>query len=236
MTVADLPYQDVNMDQTSNFDRTDPAIGASVIAHGLRTHYLEAGEGEPVLLLHGSGPGVSAWENWAEIVPIMARHRRVLAIDIPGFGATERKADSQYDMTFWVDHVLAFMDALGIAQAPLVGNSFGGMVAMAAALRQPQRISALVLMGSAAGDVPMSQAHKLASVYDGSIKKLEEILKIFPFNPTVLTPEMLQRRYAQSTSPEAKKSPHPVPVVTNEQGERFFRMSSEAELAQLPGR
>jgi 2-hydroxy-6-oxo-octa-2,4-dienoate hydrolase len=175
----------------------------------------------------------SAWENWAEVIPMMAQHRRVIALDIPGFGATERKADSQYDMDFWVDHLFAFMDALGIVQAPLVGNSFGGMVAMAASVRDPARVSALILMGSAAGDVPMSEAHKLASVYDGTIEKLEEILRIFPFDPAVLTPDMLQRRHAQSSNPEAKKSPHPVPVVRNENGESVFRITPESELQTI---
>ncbi|WP_176595025.1 MULTISPECIES: alpha/beta fold hydrolase [Sphingobium] len=221
------------MDQGKSFDPRNPAAGASIVADGLRTHYLDAGRGEPIILLHGSGPGVSAWENWAGLIPVMAQHRRVIALDIPGFGATERKADGQYDMDFWVGHLFAFMDALGIASTPLVGNSFGGMVAMAASLRDSSRTSALILMGSAAGDIPMSEAHKLASVYDGTIEKLEEILRIFPFDPALLTPEMLKRRHAQSIDPEAKKSPHPVPVVKNDQGETVFRVSSEAELEAI---
>jgi 2-hydroxy-6-oxo-octa-2,4-dienoate hydrolase len=218
------------MDQTVAFDPADPAAGRSVAAAGLRTHYLEAGSGAPLILLHGSGPGVSAWENWAEVIPALARRRRVIAPDIPGFGATERRTDGQYDMAFWVDHLLAFMDTLGIVSAPLVGNSFGGMLAMAASLRDSARVERLVLMGSAAGDIPMSEAHKLASRYNGTREKLAEILRLFPFDPTVLTEEMLDRRYAVSVQPDAKKSPHPVPTVENDRGERVFRMSSEAEL------
>lgn len=221
------------MSLPGGFNVDDPAAGLQVDAMGLRTHYIEAGEGAPIILLHGSGPGVSAWENWAAVLPAMAQYRRVIALDMPGFGATQRKADGAYDMAFWVEHLFAFMDALGIVAAPLVGNSFGGMVAMAAALRDPARVSAMILMGSAAGDVPMSEAHKLASVYDGSIEKLEEILRIFPFDPAYLTPPMLARRHAQTRDPEAKKSPHPVPVVTNEAGEKVFRMASETDLATI---
>ncbi|CCA94013.1 alpha/beta fold hydrolase [Novosphingobium sp. PP1Y] len=221
------------MDQAKSFDPADPVAGLSVVAGGLRTHYIELGEGDPIILLHGSGPGVSAWENWAQVLPVMARYRRVIAIDIPGFGSTERKADGQYDMDFWVGHLFAFMDALNLAAVPLVGNSFGGMVAMAASLRDPARVSGMVLMGSAAGDVPMSEAHKLASVYDGSIEKLQEILRIFPFDPAQLTPEMLKRRHAQSIDPEAKKNPHPVPVVENDQGEKVFRTTPEEELGAI---
>lgn len=222
-----------SMSLPGGFNVDDPAAGLQVDAMGLRTHYIEMGEGAPIILLHGSGPGVSAWENWATVLPAMAQYRRVIAVDMPGFGATQRKADGVYDMAFWVDHLFAFMDALEITAAPLVGNSFGGMVAMAAALRDPSRVSAMILMGSAAGDVPMSEAHKLASVYDGSIEKLEEILRIFPFDPAYLTTPMLARRHAHTRDPEAKKSPHPVPVVTNEAGEKVFRMASETDLATI---
>lgn len=221
------------MDKLGSFDPADPAAGKSVSAGGLQTHYIEHGSGAPILLLHGSGPGVSAWENWAEVIPELAQHRRVLAMDIPGFGATERKPDGEYDMDFWVDHLFAFMDATGVISAPIVGNSFGGMLAMAASLRDASRIERLVLMGSAAGDIPMSEAHKLASRYDGSREQLAQILRLFPFDPAVLTPEMLDRRYAVSTQVGAKKSPHPVPTVENENGDRVFRMSSEAELEKI---
>ena len=221
------------MDETASFDPANPAAGKSVVAAGLRTHYLEAGSGKPLVLLHGSGPGVSAWENWAEVIPDLAARLRVIAPDIPGFGATERRADGEYDMAFWVDHLFAFMDALGVESAAVVGNSFGGMVAMAASLRDPERIDQLILMGSAAGDVPLSEAHKLASGYDGSREYLMRILSLFPYDPAMFTPEMLDRRYEASVRPTAQKSPHPVPTVLNEAGERVFRMSSDAELQAI---
>lgn len=220
------------MDQLS-FDPANPAAGQSVVAAGLRTHYLEAGSGEPLLLLHGSGPGVSAWENWAEVIPALASRRRVLAPDIPGFGATESKPDDEYGMEFWIDHLFAFMDAVGVTAAPIVGNSFGGMLAMAASVRDSRRIERLVLMGSAAGDVPMSEAHKLAARYGGSREELERILRLFPFDPDFVTPEMVDRRYEASVRPAAQRAPHPVATVLNEKGERVFRMTSEAVLAAV---
>ena len=70
---------------------SDPEIGKSVIAAGLKTNYLEAGEGEPVILIHGSGPGVTAYANWRFTIPPLAQKYRVLAPDIAGFGYTERK-------------------------------------------------------------------------------------------------------------------------------------------------
>ena len=221
------------MDQTNGFDPSNPAVGRSVVAGGLRTHFLEAGSGEPLVLLHGSGPGVSAWENWAEVIPGLSRRRRVLAPDIPGFGATEKKPDGEYGMDFWVDHLFAFMEAVGAARAPIVGNSFGGMVAMAASVRDPGRVERLVLMGSAAGDVPMSEAHKLAARYDGSREQLERILRIFPCDPDVLTPEMVDRRYEASVRPGAQQAPHKITPKSTGEREAMIKATPEAELEKI---
>lgn len=221
------------MDQSISFDPADPSAGRTVVAAGLRTHYLEAGSGEPLVLLHGSGPGVSAWENWAEVIPALARRRHVLAPDIPGFGATERKPDGDYGMEFWVDHLFAFMDAVGVTAAPVVGNSFGGMLAMAASVRDPRRIERLVLMGSAAGDVPMSEAHKLAARYDGSREQLERILRLFPFDPALLTPEMVDRRYAASIRPGSQQATHKIAPAPGEEREAVIKATPEEKLAAI---
>lgn len=221
------------MDMPIGFDPADPAAGQSVVAAGLRTHYLEAGGGAPLVLLHGSGPGVSAWENWAGVIPALARRRRVLAPDIPGFGATESKPDGEYGMGFWVDHLFAFMDAVGVTEAAIVGNSFGGMLAIAASLRDSRRIERLVLMGSAAGDVPMSEAHKLAARYDGSRGELERILRLFPFDPALLTAEMIDRRYKASVRPGAQQATHKITPTRNGHGEAVIKATPEAELAAI---
>ena len=128
----------------------NPEIGNSVIANGIRTNYHDqgAGKGSPVLLIHGSGPGVTAWANWRLTMPALATNFRVLAPDMVGFGYTERPAGVQYNMENWVSHILGFMDALGIEKAHVVGNSFGGGLALALAIRAPQRVDRLVLMGS----------------------------------------------------------------------------------------
>lgn len=216
----------------ASFNPADPTAGAAVEAVGLRTHYLEAGSGDPLILLHGSGPGVSAWENWAEVIPSLARERRVLAPDIPGFGATESKPDGEYGMDFWVEHLFGFMDAVDASQASIVGNSFGGMVGMAASVRAPERVRRLVLMGSAAGDVPMSEAHKLAARYDGTRDALEEILRLFPFDQRVLTPEMVDRRYQASLRPGSQKATHKIAPATEDE-EPVIKATPESELAQV---
>jgi 2-hydroxy-6-oxonona-2,4-dienedioate hydrolase len=86
-------------------------------------HYEEAGTGHPVILLHGSGPGATGWNNFSHNIEPLARRFRVLAPDMPGWGASDECTPDRLDH---VDAALQFMDALGIDRAAFVGNSMGG--------------------------------------------------------------------------------------------------------------
>jgi pimeloyl-ACP methyl ester carboxylesterase len=114
----------------------------TVVADGLRTFYLEAGEGPPVLLLHGLGA------TNASFLPTLwdlARDHRVLAPDLPGFGDTD-KPIRRYDSRFFARWARAFMDAAGVQRADVVGNSMGGRVAIELGLEAPERVDRLVLL------------------------------------------------------------------------------------------
>src|SRR4051794_10020121 len=74
-------------------------IGESVAAGGIRTNYLDAGQGAPVVLIHGSGPGVTAYANWRLTIPDLAARFRVLAPDMAGFGSSDKPGD--YGMKLW---------------------------------------------------------------------------------------------------------------------------------------
>lgn len=111
-----------------------------------RIHYYEAGEGHPVVLLHGSGAGATGWSNFRPNIEALGAGHRVLAVDMPGWG----ESDTQTAET-GRDHVAAlidFLDATGVQKAALVGNSMGGMTAISAAVRHPERVSHLVTMGA----------------------------------------------------------------------------------------
>jgi 2-hydroxy-6-oxo-octa-2,4-dienoate hydrolase len=79
-------------------------VGKSVKAFDIDTNYHEAGTGDVVILLHGSGPGVSAWTNWRRVMPALSTIFRVLASDMAGFGYTERRDDLTYDIKLWVNN------------------------------------------------------------------------------------------------------------------------------------
>ena len=127
---------------------TTVAEPRTIDAGGIATSYLEAGSGEPVLMLHGSGPGVSATANWQYTIGPLSQRFHVLAPDIVGFGATERSEDVVYSLRTWTDHVWAFLDAHNITRTAIVGNSLGGRIALQMATDAPDRISRMVLMGS----------------------------------------------------------------------------------------
>ena len=105
---------------------TNPELGQTISAAGIATNVHDLGAGFPVLLIHGSGPGVSAYANWRLVMPELAKQARVIAPDMIGFGFTERPAGQAYNMDVWVAQAIGVLDALGIEQTDLVGNSFGG--------------------------------------------------------------------------------------------------------------
>jgi 2-hydroxymuconate-semialdehyde hydrolase len=180
---------------------TNPEIGKTVVANGIQTNYHDVGDGPPVLLIHGSGPGVTGWANWRLTIPALAQRFRVLAPDMVGFGYTERAADVQYNMETWVSHIIGFMDALGIERAHVVGNSFGGGLALALAIRAPQRVERLVLMGSAGVSFPITEGLDRVWGYTPSLANMRGMLDVFAFNRNLLNEDLARMRYEASIRP-----------------------------------
>ncbi|WP_066266841.1 alpha/beta fold hydrolase [Hydrogenophaga palleronii] len=180
---------------------TNPEIGRSVMAAGIRTNLHDMGTGSPVLMIHGSGPGVSAWANWRLSMPVLARHFRVVAPDMVGFGFSDRPQGHAYTMDNWVAQAVGVLDALEIERADLLGNSFGGALALALAIRHPQRVRRLVLMGSVG--VPFDITPGLEAVwgYEPSLTAMRALLDVFAHNPALATDELAQLRYEASVRP-----------------------------------
>jgi 2-hydroxy-6-oxo-octa-2,4-dienoate hydrolase len=209
-------------------------VGQSVDAFGIRTNYHERGTGTPVILLHGSGPGVSAWTNWRRVLPIFAEHFRVLAPDMAGFGFTERRESLAYDIKLWVKHLIGFMDALGIQKAHLVGNSFGGSLSLAAALRFPDRFERLTLMGTPCGKFNMTPGLRAGWFYEPSLENMRAVMTLFPFDQSVITDELVRERYATSLIPGAQEGLRRLLVKPNEEGETPLSGMPEEAVAGLP--
>jgi pimeloyl-ACP methyl ester carboxylesterase len=171
----------------------------TIDAGGVETSYLEAGTGETVLMLHGSGPGVSALANWQRNIPALGQRFHVLAPDIVGFGTTERPEDIVYSLRTWTDHVWAFMDAHGIDKARIVGNSLGGRIALQMATDQPDRIAKMVLMGTPGVGMTPTEGLAALRAYEPSHKAMRELLRnYFAVDPAMITDELVKIRYEAS--------------------------------------
>ena len=179
----------------------NPEIGKSIIADGIQTNYHDVGTGAPVLLIHGSGPGVTGWANWRVTIPALAEKFRVIAPDMVGFGYTERPPEVQYNMQTWVRHILGFMDALGIEKAHIVGNSFGGGLALALAIEAPHRVNRLVLMGSAGLPFTLTDGLDRVWGYTPSIENMHGLLDLFAFDRSRVNQELAKMRYEASIRP-----------------------------------
>jgi len=171
----------------------------TIDAGGIETSYLEAGFGETVVMLHGSGPGVSAQANWQRNIPTLAQRFHVLAPDIVGFGTTERPEDIVYSLRTWTDHIWAFMDARGIEKARVIGNSLGGRIALQMATDQPDRITKMVLMGTPGAGMTPSEGLAALRAYEPSHDAMRELLRnYFAVDPAMITDELVKIRYEAS--------------------------------------
>ncbi|WP_035759297.1 alpha/beta fold hydrolase [Granulicoccus phenolivorans] len=117
---------------------------------GTHVHYNEAGEGHPLILIHGSGPGATGWSNFSPNIAELAKDFRVFAIDLPGWGKSSPRPAAEYNHP---EVVSQFITALDLGAVALVGNSMGGMVSLAMAARHPEQVSHLITMGPGSGGV-----------------------------------------------------------------------------------
>lgn len=215
----------------------NPEIGTRLRTGSFETNVHDVGGGAPVLLLHGSGPGVSAWANWRLLLPVLAQNRRVIAPDLLGFGTTERPLDatdsSHYRMHIWVQQAIDLLDALQIEQTDLIGNSFGGALALGLAIQHPQRVRRLVLMGSVG--VPFAITPGLDAVwgYQPSIDNMRALLDIFAFDRTLVTDELAQLRYQASIRPGFQESFGAMFPAPRQRGVDAM-VSAEADIRALP--
>jgi 2-hydroxymuconate-semialdehyde hydrolase len=215
---------------------TNPEIGKSITVGGIATNYIEAGDAAnpPLILIHGSGPGVTAFANWRGVIPDFAQKFHCFAPDTLGFGYTDFPADIQgFDMERWVAHLVGFMDGLGIAKAHFIGNSYGGALTLALAARHPDRVDRIVLMGAAGLNFPLTEGLDTVWGYQPSLDAMRDLMKTFAHDPALVKEEIVQSRYDASIRPgaqEAFSSLFPAPR------QRWLAAlaTDEAKLAALP--
>jgi len=187
--------------KTQMITNENPELAKRISANGINTNYHDIGNGSPVLLIHGSGPGVSAWANWRKVLPILGNSFRVVAPDMVGFGFTERPVDTRYCLDTWVEQSVGLLDALSIDQIDVVGNSFGGAVALALAIRHPARVRRLVLMGSVGVHFTLTEGLDAVWGYTPSFENMRRIMDYFTWDKTLIDDDLTQLRYEASIRP-----------------------------------
>jgi 4,5:9,10-diseco-3-hydroxy-5,9,17-trioxoandrosta-1(10),2-diene-4-oate hydrolase len=177
-----------------------------------RLHYHEAGPADAptVVMLHGGGPGASAWSNFGRNLPVFATSFRTILVDQPGFGHSDKPEITGQYFTFAADAVLGLLDKLGIEKAHLVGNSLGGGTAVRFALRHPGRAARLVLM--APGGLSLNvfspdptegikKLYAFAAPPGPSKEKLAEFLRTLVFDQSLVTDELVAERFQPASDP-----------------------------------
>jgi pimeloyl-ACP methyl ester carboxylesterase len=188
---------------------TNPEIGKSVTANTIRTNYIEVGDPThpPLILIHGSGPGVTAFANWNGVIPTLAEHFHIFAPDMVGFGYTDcPESLTEITLDTWVSHIAGFMDAVGIASARFIGNSFGGALTVALAARHPEKVDKIVLMGAAGLPFPISDGLAKVWGYQPSAQAMRDLMETFAFNPALVTEAIVESRYQASIRPGAQEA------------------------------
>lgn len=161
-------------------------------------NYHDQGQGAPILLIHGSGPGVTAWANWRGVIPELSRQARVIAPDMLGFGYTRCPAEMPLAPDAWVGQLVGLLDALEVPRVSVVGNSFGGAIALALAHRHPQRVERLVLMGAVGVSFPISAGLEKVWGYQPSLQAMRELMGVFAYDQGLINDDLVRMRYQAS--------------------------------------
>jgi len=171
--------------------------------------YHEAGEGPVLLLLHGSGPGVTGWRNFRGNLAVYAEHFRCLVLEFPGFGVSDDFGG--HPMLDAQDVVPAFVDALGLDRVDIIGNSMGGGVGINFAINHPDRIGKLVTIGGIGTNIYSpgpSEGIRLLQEFteDPTRQRLVDWLNSMVYDPALVTETLIDERWELATDPETLAS------------------------------
>ncbi|MGW5437937.1 alpha/beta fold hydrolase [Nocardia asteroides] len=166
--------------------------------------YHEAGDGPPLLLLHGSGPGVTGWRNFRGNLAVFAEKFRCLVLEFPGFGVSDDFGG--HPMVTALEAVVRFVDALGLDTVDIIGNSMGGGVALNYAIAHPERVGKVVTIGGIGKNIfspGPGEGIKLLQEFteEPSRERLIQWLHAMVYDPAMVTEELIEERWTQATDP-----------------------------------
>jgi 4,5:9,10-diseco-3-hydroxy-5,9,17-trioxoandrosta-1(10),2-diene-4-oate hydrolase len=170
----------------------------------------EVGAGLPLVMLHGGGPGASAWSNFGPSLGRFADQFRTLLVDQPGFGESDKPEIDGHFFTFAADKLAAFLDELGIDKVHLLGNSLGGGTAVRFALSYPKRVGRLILMGPGGLSLNIfspdptegiKRLYEFGAPPGPSKEKMAAFISTMVADQSLVTDELVEQRFASATAP-----------------------------------
>ena len=175
---------------------------------GLQTHFLESGDGDPVVLLHGGEFGASAEISWEKAIPALARHFRVLAPDMLGFGGSAKVVDFTDGRGMRIRHIARFCEVLGVDSAHFVGNSMGAINLLTDLTSEHPMLpvrSAVAICGG--GEIQKNRHTTALYDYDATFEAMRAIVEALFSDPAYPADEAyVRRRYESSIAPGAWES------------------------------
>jgi pimeloyl-ACP methyl ester carboxylesterase len=195
----------------------------SINVAGVLTHYLEAGEGPILVLIHGGGSGADAQGNWVQCLPAYAANFRTIAVDMPGFGRSERPDPSGYDygQKNRNRHMIDFIEAIaGGQKINLIGNSMGGATALGVAIARPDLLKKLVLMGAAGLDINNPDpAPKVAlGSYDYTIEGMRKLMGVLAGSRFEIDERLAAYRHALTMEPGSREAMAAIHAALDREG------------------
>ncbi len=187
----------------------DNIVSNFVMVNGIRTHFVEAGSGDPLVLVHGAGPGASGWSGWRETIPFLARHFNVYAIDTLGFGYTDKPTNIIYSDQASVDHLAGFIDVMCLGKVLLCGNSRGAYIAAKYMVDHPDRVRRLAMVSSGSLAAAMGvdrKPHQMGGVkalesYDGTPESMRSFMQIIVADWSKITDDLIESRIKVASLP-----------------------------------
>jgi 2-hydroxy-6-oxonona-2,4-dienedioate hydrolase/4,5:9,10-diseco-3-hydroxy-5,9,17-trioxoandrosta-1(10),2-diene-4-oate hydrolase len=192
-----------------------PQTGKAVKIAGKTIFYHETGKGEPLMLLHGGGPGASGLSNYSRNVEALSTRYRLIIPDLPGYGRSHKEPIPGPRFMAYAEAMVGLMDHLGLKTSHVVGNSLGGGAAIKMALEFPDRVARLILMGPAglmtAHSLILTEGARMIFEYyageGGTREKMDKFIRLMIYDASNLTPELLEQRYQASIEPELLANP-----------------------------
>ena len=171
-----------------------------------KLQYHEAGSGPVLLLIHGSGPGVTGWANFQGNLPLFSKHFRCLILNLPGYAGSDPVAG--HPVMEAVAAVIRFLDGMHVQRCCILGNSLGGMVGSHVAAKHPDRVEKLIAIGGIGQAIfssfPAEGINLLVDfVEDPTRERLISWLRSMVYDQNMVTEELIADRLARATTPEA---------------------------------